>query len=250
MRPALTDITLCAVTSINVDATVQALKTSMAQADFGAVKLFTDAQVQPEDSRIEVVAIDRLTSSQAYSAFVLSSLPDHVATSHCLVAQWDGHVINAGNWRSEFLDYDYIGASWPQFRDGHDVGNGGFSLRSRRLMELCRDQAFKAHHPEDVAIGRTNRVWLESKGMRIAPKTMADQFAAERTGDPRACFGYHGAWNMPRAIGMNAFWQVYQSLDDRGTIWHDFGAILRDTVRGPHGFRRAGRMLTDRIRRR
>ncbi|MDP3549106.1 MAG: DUF5672 family protein [Novosphingobium sp.] len=247
MRLALPDVTLCAVTSINVAATVQALTTSMAQADFGAVKLFTDVRLQLDDDRIEIVLIDRLTSSKAYSAFLLATLPDHIGTSHCLVTQWDGHVVNAESWRPAFLDYDYVGASWPQFGDGHDVGNGGFSLRSRRLLDMCRDEAFDAHHPEDVAIGRTNRPWLESMGMRFASKAIADQFAAERTGDPRACFGYHGAWNMPRAIGMDAFWSVYRSLDDRGTIWHDFGAILRETVQNPDGFQRAARMLWDRI---
>ncbi|HQS95142.1 MAG: hypothetical protein B7X90_01280 [Novosphingobium sp. 17-62-19] len=250
MRLTLPNVTLCAVTSINVAATVQALTTSMAYADFGAVKLFTDVRLRPDDDRIEIVPIDRLTSSKAYSAFLLAALPDHIETSHCLVTQWDGHVISAENWRPAFLDYDYVGASWPQFSDGHDVGNGGFSLRSRRLMDLCRDKAFNAHHPEDVAICRTNRPWLESIGMCFAPKAIADQFAAERTSDPGACFGYHGVWNMPRAIGMDAFWSVYQSLDDRGTIWHDFGAILRDTVRHPAGFNRAARMLLDRIRRR
>lgn len=248
MRLTLPNVTLCAVTSINVEATVQALTTSMAHADFGAVKLFTDVRLRPDDDRIEIVPIDRLPSSKAYSAFLLAALPDFIGTSHCLVTQWDGHVISAENWRSAFLDYDYVGASWPQFSDGHDVGNGGFSLRSRRLMDLCRDKAFDAHHPEDVAICRTNRSWLESKGMRFAPKAVADQFAAERKGDPRACFGYHGAWNMPRAIGMDAFWSVYRSLDDRGTIWHDFGAILRDTVQNPYGLKRATRMLWDRIR--
>jgi hypothetical protein len=248
MRIALPQVTLCAVTSINLAATVQALKVSMAQIDFGAVKLFTDVEIALDDERIQVVPIAPLGSSGDYSQYMLVDLPDHVATSHCMIAQWDGHIANPGLWRSEFLAHDYIGASWPQFDDGYDVGNGGFSMRSRRLMELCRHEAFRAHHPEDVAIGRTNRAWLETQGMRFASKAVADLFSAERTGDPRACFGYHGVWNMPRVIGMDAFWRVYESLDDRGTIWHDFGAIMRDTLRGPNGVRRGLRMLKDRIR--
>lgn len=246
-RLHLPQVTLCAVTSVNVAATQRALETSLRQVRFGACRLLTDAQVRPVCPEIEVVPIAPLRSSAAYSDFMLSSLPDHVGTSHCLVAQWDGHLLDAGRWQDAFLDYDYIGASWPQFDDGNDVGNGGFSLRTRRLMELCRDPAFVLVHPEDVAIGRINRAWLEGKGMRFAPRELADVFAAERTSDPRRTFGYHGVWNMPRAIGVEAFWQVYRQLDELGTLKRDFGTLLRDVARGPGGIGRAAAFVRDRI---
>lgn len=246
-RLALPGVTLCAVTSVNVAATVTALERCLEQIDFSACRLLTDATVTPAHPAIEVVSIARLTSARAYSRFMLAQLPDHVQTSHCLVAQWDGHVLDAGRWRDEFLDYDYLGASWPQFDDGHDVGNGGFSLRSRRLMELCRDPAFVPGHPEDVAIGRANRAWLEARGMRFAPRAVADLFAAERNADPGATFGYHGVWNMPRAIGAQGFWDVYGALDESTALRRDFGAILRDVRGGPQGNRRALRMVVDRI---
>jgi len=245
-RLHLPQVTLCAVTSVNVAATMRALEASLRQVRFGACKLLTDAQVLPTHPEMEVVRIAPLRSSAAYSAFMLASLLDYVATSHCLVAQWDGHVLDAGRWRDAFLEYDYVGASWPQFDDGHDVGNGGFSLRTRRLMELCRDPIFVPVHPEDLAIGRTNRAWLEREGMRFAPRDLADSFAAERSGDPLSAFGYHGVWNMPRAIGTEAFWQVYRQLDERGTLQRDFGSLLRDVVRGPGGVGRMSRMIADR----
>ncbi|EQA97234.1 hypothetical protein L286_23185 [Sphingobium sp. HDIP04] len=191
--------------------------------------------------------IPRLNSSAAYSKFILSQLVHYVATSHCLVTQWDGHVLDAARWRAEFLDYDYIGASWPQFRDGNNVGNGGFSLRSRRLMEACLNVQFRASHPEDLAIGRVNRSWLENQGMRFAPHALADLFATERSGDLGKSFGYHGVWNMPRAIGTDAFWRVYQDLDDRGTIKHDFPSILKDVGHGNCGSLRALRMIMDHL---
>lgn len=244
-RLQLPHVTLCAVTSVNVAATLRALETSLRQIRFGACKLLTDAQPDSASSEIEVVPITPLRSSAAYSDFVLTRLVDYIDTTHCLVAQWDGHLLDAKRWQDTFLDYDYVGASWPQFNDGHDVGNGGFSLRSRRLMDMCRDPAFVPTHPEDVAIGRTNRAWLEEKGMVFAPRDLADAFAAERTGDPRQTFGYHGVWNMPRAIGVDEFWQVYCELDDRETLKRDFGNLLRDMARGPGGIRRAGRMIAD-----
>jgi hypothetical protein len=245
-RLHLPQVTLCAVTSVNVAATLRAIEVSLRLVRFGACKLLTDAKVSSAHPEIEVVPIPRLGSSAAYSDFILVGLPDHVTTTHCLVVQWDGHLIDAGRWQDAFLDYDYIGASWPQFKDGHDVGNGGFSLRTRHLMELCRNPAFVPVHPEDVAIGRTNRTWLEEQGMRFAPRDLADVFAAERTGDPQETFGYHGVWNMPRAIGAEAFWQVYRQLDERGTLKRDFCGMLRDIARSPGGIRRAGRMIIDR----
>jgi len=245
-RLSLPQVTLCAVTSVNVTATVRALETSLRQIRFGACKLLTDARVSPTHPEIEVVHVAPLRSSAAYSDFLLTGLLDHVGTTHCLVAQWDGHLLDAGRWQAAFLDYDYIGASWPQFDDGHDVGNGGFSLRTRRLMELCRDPAFVPVHPEDVAIGRTNRAWLEGLGMRFAPRDLADAFAAERCSDPRRTFGYHGVWNMPRAISVDAFWQIYLQLDERSTLKRDFAGLLRDVARGPGGLRRAAHMMADR----
>jgi len=244
-RLALPQVTLCAATSVNVKATMCALEVSLAQIDFAACKLFTDALVKASHPNISIVPIERLGSSAAYSEFLLSQMVDHVETSHCLVAQWDGHVIDAGRWRPEFLDYDYIGASWPQFDDGKDVGNGGFSLRSRRLMEACREPQFLRSHPEDVAIGRENRNWLEEVGLRFAPRVVADLFSTERGGDLQVSFGYHGSWLMPQVIGVDAFWPLYGTLDDRGTVRHDFAAILKQIARGPGGWRRALRLIAD-----
>lgn len=152
-RLELPQVTLVAVTSVNVAATVIALERSMAQVAFGAVKLIADHAPEALRPGIEWVRIAPLASASAYSGFVLERLADHVATSHALLAQWDGHVIHADRWRPEFLDHDYIGAAWPQFDDGFDVGNGGFSLRSRALMEACRARASGPRIPKTLPSG-------------------------------------------------------------------------------------------------
>lgn len=247
-RLKLRQVTLCAVTSVNVAATIRALVACLEQIEFASCKLFTDAAVMPGHQEIEVQRIAPLRSSAEYSDFVLRKLADHVETDHCLIVQWDGQVLDARSWRNAFLDYDYIGARWPQFDDGHDVGNGGFSLRSRRLMLACRDAEFCAGDVEDVAIGRTNRVWLEGRGMRFAPAALADAFAAERAGDLACSFGYHGAFNMPQALGTDQFWEIYRELDDRSTIWHSFRGIICAIGRGPNGVYRVARLLMDRAR--
>lgn len=250
-RLRLHSVTLCAVSSSNIQATVQAMQASLAQIEFAQALLFTDRS--PEDlglgasSEIQVIPIDPIRSSQAYSQFMLSELVNYISTSHVLIVQWDGHVIDAGRWQDAFLEYDYIGASWPQFEDGFDVGNGGFSLRSQRLMEACRHPDFKSHHPEDLAIGRTNRSLLEEQGIRFAPKGLADQFSAERTGDPTTSFGFHGVFLMPKALGAKRFWHVYKGLSDRRTLWVDFGVLFRAMLREPGGITRALTLLRDRV---
>lgn len=244
-RLSLPHVTLCAASSVNVIATICALERSLKQIDFAAAKLFTDIPVQSDHPGITIVPIKRLNSSRAYSDFMLRDIMAHVHTSHCLVAQWDGHVLDARRWKPEFLDYDYIGASWPQFSDGHDVGNGGFSLRSRRLMAQCCNPDFIPSHPEDLAIARYNRVWLEGRGMRFAPTEVADLFSAERAGDISSSFGFHGAWHMPQALGVDAFWSLYRDLDDRGTIRHDFKSIIKQVLQGHAGWKRALGLIKD-----
>ncbi len=84
-----------------------------------------------------------------YSKFMLQDLYKFVDTKFCLVIQSDGFVINPNLWTNQFLEYDYIGAPWPNEISVYNasinkidlaknrVGNGGFSLRSKRLLEVC-----------------------------------------------------------------------------------------------------------------
>lgn len=243
----LPQVTLCAVTSINVNATIAALEASMAAIDFADCLLFSDAEVRPANPAIRIIPIPKLRSAEAYSAFVLRELAAYISTSHCLIVQWDGHVANPAMWDPAFLDCDYIGASWPQFADGHDVGNGGFSLRSRRLLNALQLAEFPSAHPEDVAIGRIYRSRLEALGLRFAPKPLADRFSAERCGKPASSFGYHGVWNMPEALGVERFWEIYRSLDDRTTIKHDLGPLLAQVSQGRRGLSRSFGMMADRL---
>ena len=247
----LPDVTLCAATCVNVPATIEAMERCLAVARFGRVLLFTDDKSDRPTAGVERIAIRPLTSSRDYSRFVLQDMVDWVETSHCLIVQWDGFILNAESWSADFLDCDYIGAPWPQFRDGHDVGNGGFSLRSRRLMEACRDPRFiDTGQAEDVVIGRANRSWLEQElDLRFADRALASRFSFERDRTVAAPFGFHGVFNLPEAIGADEFWHLYRGLDDTGTVWIDFAPLLRTILRGPDGLRRAALFILDRLSR-
>lgn len=244
----LPTVTLCAVSSVNLVATLGALRACLDQVEFAESLLFTDAVEVAADPAIRTVPIARLNSSRDYSRFMQRELGDHIRTEHCLIVQWDGFILDAWQWTPDFLEYDYIGAPWPQFSDGHDVGNGGFSLRSRKLLEACRDPSFREGHPEDIAICRTNRALLESQHeIRFADRATAGRFAVERTAPTGPTFGFHGIFNMSDALGPDRFWQIYSTLDDRRTAFTDYGLLMRQLGRGRDPMARRARLTWDRV---
>ena len=212
-RLSLPDVTLCAVTSVALPETIRALQRCLDQVDFGTALLLTD-QAPPAGAPPDIAwrRIAPIKSREEYCEFILRSLVGYVDRPHVLVVQWDGFVIDASQWRSEFLQFDYIGAPWPQFDDGQTVGNGGFSLRSKRLLTLTSAPEFRGRHPEDVAICRTHRRELEQQGIRFAPQSIAEQFSFER-GPPTKSFGFHGLFNFPVALSPGDLEATLDALD-------------------------------------
>jgi hypothetical protein len=131
----------------------------------------------------------------------------YIETDFALVVQYDGYVVRPNKWKQEFLNYDYIGAPWA--RDTHytkegvnvRVGNGGFSLRSKRLLlaltELklpFTDDGTGFFH-EDGILCSYYRKELENAGIKFAPVEVAARFShetdcAESVYRP---FGFHGS---------------------------------------------------------
>jgi Protein of unknown function (DUF5672) len=216
-RPKLDSVTLVAVTSVAIPATLDALRASMAQAHFGQVLLLADHAPDQELNGVRWLQIPRLRSRDEYSRFIVRDLARYVETSHALCIQWDGYVLDGGAWDPAFLQYDYIGAPWPHFVDGHNVGNGGFSLRSRRLLDACREMPFDGTHLEDVMICRHWRPELERRGLLFAPEPIARRFAFERTQPQGHEFGFHGAFNLVRFLGATDALRLFRTLE-RGML--------------------------------
>lgn len=212
-RPVLPDVTLVAVTSVALPATVDALTASVRQADFGDVLLLSDQSPPYPIGQIRWRPIERIASRVDYSRFMLRELADYITTSHALCIQWDGFVLHGHAWDNNFLDHDYVGAVWPQFRDDFNVGNGGFSLRSRRLLECCRDLPFDGTEPEDVLICRSYRGYLERQGLRFAPENVARRFAYERTPSIGDEFGFHGAFNLVQHVPAQKALDLFRTLE-------------------------------------
>lgn len=216
-RPDLRQVTLVAVTGISLSATLQALEHSLDQADFGAALLLSDKAPGP-NPRIEWRRIDPIRSRAEYSRFMLQQLAAHVETDFALCVQWDGYVLDGSRWRPDFLDYDYIGAPWPHFDDDYRMGNGGFSLRSRKLLTATAKLPYSPGEPEDITICRTHRTWLEKhESIRFAPEAVASDFAFERLPSSGREFGFHGIFNMRELLARPQFIELLASLDP-GTI--------------------------------
>ncbi len=180
----------------------RALELSLRQCTYDAAFLFTDdTSIAGElDPRIALIEIPPTGSLAAYSRFLLKDLHRHVRTDFVQVIQWDGYVTNGAAWTDEFLEYDYIGARWPFRPEGRNVGNGGFSLRSRKLREALQDEEIRHSdgEPEDETACVVHRELLERRyGIRFAPSALADRYAFEMTPRTGNELGFHGLYNLP-----------------------------------------------------
>lgn len=189
----LKDVTLIGADCYEVSRLHKAFKKSMRDIIFGDVVLLSSQHVNEK----YFYEIPPIKSKEEYSKFIIQKLNSYVQTKFALIVQFDGYVVNPKAWRPSFLKHDYIGATW-WYRDGKDVGNGGFSLRSKKLLEICQtDSTITQFHPEDHHICRTYRQYLEKEyNIEFASNVIADQFSAETYGVPnhmyKGSFGFHG----------------------------------------------------------
>ena len=199
----LGDVTLCCVDTVNHSLALRALDRSRQSIQFARVLLLTHG-LPPDVSvpkGIEIVPVARLDSRAAYSEFILKSLLSQISSQYVLLVQWDGYVVNPDAWDASFLKFDYIGAQWEWESVGMRVGNGGFSLRSRRLLEALQDPRIVCGSAEDVTICRTFRPLLESDfAICFADEATADLFAFEAAYPTGRPFGFHGLYNFCRIV--------------------------------------------------
>jgi hypothetical protein len=224
----LPSVTLICLSSIKLPTAIEAIKHCCQYVNFGDVKLVTHENIQ-SDSLIKVEKSPQFYSLQNYSDYLVANLSDHFETTHCLHIQMDGLISNYKMWTDEYLDYDYIGAPWPlplvakilqnvsneKDHEGrpfetnkpnlqnydinnYRVGNGGFSLRSKKLCDLLKQYAYKyPNKSEDCIISIYEKESLLEEGVKYAPLELASKFAVEDPTelnpikDTSKTFGFH-----------------------------------------------------------
>lgn len=187
----LKNVTLCAVSSVKIEETILALKKSMHNIDYARVILLTDKKINLDSEGIKVIEIEKLNYHD-YSYFMLYKLKNYIETDFVLTVQHDGYVLRPNKWDDKFFNYDYIGAPWPKnmhyTQNGRNirVGNGGFSFRSKKLLNILSDLNLPFQdlgtgffHEDGVICGIYGDLLIEN-GIRFAPTKLASKFSRER----------------------------------------------------------------------
>ena len=239
----LPEVTLVAMTSVNIDETIRAMLYSMRNAGgiaFGDAVLITHEKPERLPSCIRYAHIDELKNIDDFNYHMVYDLGDYIETDYAMVVHADGFIVHPEKWRGDFLDYDFIGSPWPLPDEGdttsyrdingnlHRVGNS-VSIRSKRLMDFPKknnvpwvgEYAFgKMWYNEDGFICTKIRHLLEADGMRIAPLELAVYFGHETIipeikGITPFCFHkWHGTNADYPDFGQKAWWYRLKHLRD------------------------------------
>lgn len=182
--------------SINEDIISKTLKI----ANFKQVLHFTSNT--SNKSSISKIVYHQLLNYYEYQHFCVYFIPQHIHSDFALYMQNDGFIINPHHFDAEYFNYDYIGAPWPansqhQHLGSHSaiVGNGGFSLRSKKLLQnFIKIPLLQMN--EDSTICIRHRKSFEKLGINFAPISIAKKFSIEFPIDDThtldTVFGFHG----------------------------------------------------------
>jgi hypothetical protein len=197
----LPQVTLLFVETRAHKITKRVIDDAMSKINFGDILIYTDKPdlIPIEGARyIEVPDFpDKKSAGQFYYQFAMRE----VKTDFALMLEWDAGVKDVANWRWEFLDYDYIGAPWkvrPQEENSMDVGNGGFTLMSKRLGHFLAENQKNFPVYTDWDLCRNQRKHLEQLGFKWPRRDVATKFAWELTKlPPGGVFGFHATFTWP-----------------------------------------------------
>jgi len=205
----LKNVSLVCVTSVNLERAIKAINFSIRGINFGEVLLLTDKDLDLE--AIKTIKIESL-DYVGYSRFIVYELHKYISNEYVILIQDDGFISNPEKWEDLFLNYDYIGAPFPvppdndniSYRDPFGnlirVGNGGFSLRTKKLLQLpsllnLEWKPYFGFYNEDGFFSVHNRHMLEDNGCSFAPIEVSSRFSHEyKTPETEGIlpFGFHG----------------------------------------------------------
>lgn len=196
------DVTLLMLADLDIPEAVYAVNKSCEQIKWGAVK-FLSSKGKPEGicEQATYEEVYPIQSINDFNFYCIYNLCNHVETTHSLLIHPDGYIIRPWLWDDTWLQYDYIGAPWrddptayldPWGRNQR-VGNGGCSLRSRKLLNVPKivevpwevnEGDFYKHmnanlYNEDGNICVHNRHIFEQQGCVFAPVEIAARFSKE-----------------------------------------------------------------------
>lgn len=202
-----------------------AVEHSLKKFSFNEVLIFSDDPSKWNGKKVHT--IPKLEKVGEYDNFFVHELTKYINTTHFITIQFDGFILNPSEWSPLFLHYDYIGAPWPSHNHGpRNVGNGGFSLRSKKLAEFVSKQPynyFDNNVPEDLHICQKLRPRIESEGMHFPHESIASHFSAESYVYRYPTFGFHNIRFLPLVYRDNLDFMI-DNLTDR--VIKSFGNLI------------------------
>lgn len=194
--------------------TALAIQRCTEKASFKNIVIFTNdaSEFKRMDfdllERVEYIDAGPWEDWEELSVFGLTEIPKYANLygTHVLGVHWDGFIVNQAAWNDSWLQYDYIGAAWP---DGV-VGNNGFCLVSQRYFSAVQQLGLRPTvedcHPGDAMVCRTawrhkkcHRIDMEQAGVRFAPLGVAKAFSVENE-EYTSSFGFHGEFTLISAF--------------------------------------------------
>lgn len=228
----LKNITLILIDGVNPENALKSILYSIKNINFNKVKLLTYRKPKYFNyykHLIEYIKIDKLTYYE-YNWFKLKKLSDYIDTEYCLTIETDGFILNYDQWNDEFLNYDYIGAPWPKdlinkveyLNENNRVGNSGFSLRSKKLIELSKlipDNEKNNNPLEDVLICRKYRNIFLDNNIKFSPPELAIKFSLEIINDDiynknLKPFGFHKSYDYKKILNNVNLSKPYDILNN------------------------------------
>jgi hypothetical protein len=209
----LHDVTLVVIESRYpyIKLTEDSVRRTLSLVEFDDILLFSGHTFMLPAPTIRVDIHSSLDAQKLY----WSGVRPYLKTSHALFAHWDSWVVNPDCWQDEFMQCDWLGARWSFHKPPHNVGNGGFSLRSKRLMDVLETERDRlpVALPEDDAICRRYRPYLEQNyNLRWGTEEQAMRFANESDNTEPLGFGFHAVWNFPSALTEDDCITVFKEL--------------------------------------
>lgn len=226
-------ISISCIDTLNYEKTIQAIKKTIENVNITKVYWFSDIDIQ-EVLSVPVIweKIDKFNLSNfedSVGKIHLKTIPAVVDTDFNIIVHYDGFAVNKSAWTDLFLDYDYIGAVWPWHQKNENIGNGGFSLRSKKLYNALLDlnvgylledfdqnirkkysskgASNKMIIPEDVIISRVYRPILEKEyGIKFPSEELADRWSIEHNYSSPwlgKSLGFHGKHGIHKHYGVS-----------------------------------------------
>tara|TARA_Y100001938_G_scaffold137996_1_gene202926 strand:+ start:1206 stop:1880 length:675 start_codon:yes stop_codon:yes gene_type:complete len=212
----LKNVTLLTIHDKDPNISLDLLNICLDKVSFDKVKLLSSFLPDKDLGDVEFVSIpnlgefnchDQSKGKNGYNEFCVYELHKYVDTEFVMTVQTDGFITNPQFWTDEFFNYDWIGAVWPDFilhgsnwvepevkkNIPNFVGNGGFSFRSKKILEVAAKCPKELIGPEDVYYCLNNYEYFMNNGINYAPIDLANKFSKDDWGKVHTdCFGFHG----------------------------------------------------------